>query len=90
MANIWACKSTAALLDEAARGEAWNGQAPPLRQTLSALSGRRHHRCGDLHPDRTGGRHECRTGDFSVISNWCRRLRVCGTVLRRDGVDGSD
>ena len=38
MANIWACKSTAALLDEAARGEAGDGQAPPLRRTLSALS----------------------------------------------------
>src|SRR6202161_861570 len=36
MANIWACKSTAALLD--ARGEAGDGQAPPLRRTLSALS----------------------------------------------------
>jgi basic amino acid/polyamine antiporter, APA family len=38
MANIWACKSTAALLDEAARGEAGDGHAPPLRRTLSALS----------------------------------------------------
>jgi APA family basic amino acid/polyamine antiporter len=38
MANIWACKSTAALLDEAARGEAGDGQASPLRRTLSALS----------------------------------------------------
>jgi APA family basic amino acid/polyamine antiporter len=36
MANIWACKSTEALLD--ARGEAGDGQAPALRRTLSALS----------------------------------------------------
>jgi len=38
MANIWACKSTASLLKEAARGEEGDGQAPPLRRTLSALS----------------------------------------------------
>jgi basic amino acid/polyamine antiporter, APA family len=38
MANIWACKSAAALLEEAAEGEAGDGQAPPLRRTLSALS----------------------------------------------------
>jgi APA family basic amino acid/polyamine antiporter len=37
MANIWACKSTTGLLDEAARGEAGEGHAP-LRRTLSALS----------------------------------------------------
>jgi basic amino acid/polyamine antiporter, APA family len=38
MANIWACKSSAALREEAAQGEAGDGQAPPLRRTLSALS----------------------------------------------------
>src|SRR5471032_2265053 len=38
MANIWACKSTAALLNKAARGEVGDEQAPPLRRTLSALS----------------------------------------------------
>src|SRR3984893_2665432 len=38
MAKIWACKSTAVLLKEAAHGEREDGQAPPLRRTLSALS----------------------------------------------------
>ncbi len=38
MANIWACKSTAVLLNEAAQGRGTDGQAPALRRTLSALS----------------------------------------------------
>jgi len=37
MANIWARKSTAILLDEAAAGDEEGGQARPLRRTLSAL-----------------------------------------------------
>src|SRR6202163_4716135 len=36
MANIWARKSTAALLNEAVEGE--DGDAYPLRRTLSALN----------------------------------------------------
>src|SRR5271169_2416002 len=38
MANIWARKSTAALLDEAAQGEGTDGRSKPLRRTLSALN----------------------------------------------------
>jgi basic amino acid/polyamine antiporter, APA family len=38
MANIWACKSTAVLLNEAAQGEGESGRHRPLRRTLSALS----------------------------------------------------
>jgi APA family basic amino acid/polyamine antiporter len=37
MANIWARKSTAALLNEAAESDEANGTALPLRRTLSAL-----------------------------------------------------
>jgi APA family basic amino acid/polyamine antiporter len=38
MANIWACKSTAALLDEAAESDEESAQRRPLRRTLSALN----------------------------------------------------
>jgi basic amino acid/polyamine antiporter, APA family len=38
MANIWACKSTEVLLNEAGQGQGTEGQSPPLRRTLSALS----------------------------------------------------
>jgi len=38
MANIWACKSTAVLLNEAGQEQGTDGQAPPLRRTLSAFS----------------------------------------------------
>ena len=37
MANIWARKSTAALLNEAAQSDEANGTTRPLRRTLSAL-----------------------------------------------------
>jgi APA family basic amino acid/polyamine antiporter len=38
MINIWARKSTALLLSEAAQRDGANGQAQPLRRTLSALN----------------------------------------------------
>jgi APA family basic amino acid/polyamine antiporter len=38
MANIWARKSTAVLLREAAQGDVGDGPARPLRRTLSALN----------------------------------------------------
>ena len=37
MANIWARKSTAELAAEAAQGEAGEGEARPLKRSLSAL-----------------------------------------------------
>ena len=38
MANIWARKSTAELLNEAAEGDGINGEVRALRRTLSALN----------------------------------------------------
>src|SRR5580658_757186 len=38
MTNIWACKSTAVLLSEAAQSDGVDGQPPPLRRALSALN----------------------------------------------------
>jgi hypothetical protein len=38
MANFWARKSTAELLDEAAQSEATNGEVRTLKRTLSALN----------------------------------------------------
>ena len=38
MANIWARKSTAVLLNEAAQSDEVDGQTRPLRRTLSALN----------------------------------------------------
>jgi basic amino acid/polyamine antiporter, APA family len=38
MANLWARKSTADLLDEAAQSEATNGEVRTLKRTLSALN----------------------------------------------------